>query len=110
MRIVCCIIQSSIFFNNIFCRPRLKIRNRNWSLMPIKLSDNDPQNQDQLRMNESLNNKSGFVLPSGKQLSWLDINKFYPNHTNSPDQLLSTKINLVFVFSLILIFKMFYLK
>ncbi|CAH8547372.1 unnamed protein product [Schistosoma guineensis] len=75
-------------------RPHLKIRNRNWSLMPIKLSDNDPQNQDQLRMNESLNNKSGFVLPSGKQLSWLDINKFYPNHTNSPDQLLSTKINL----------------
>ncbi|CAH8554600.1 unnamed protein product [Schistosoma rodhaini] len=75
-------------------RPRLKIRNRNWSIMPIKLCDNNPNNQHQPSTVESLDNKSGFVLPSGKQLSWLDINKFYPNHTNPPDQLLSTKINL----------------
>ncbi|VDP43309.1 unnamed protein product [Schistosoma mattheei] len=50
-------------------RSRMKIRNRNWSIMPIKLSDSDPQNQDQLGVIESLNNKSGFVLPSGKQPS-----------------------------------------
>ncbi|CAH8587756.1 unnamed protein product [Schistosoma bovis] len=31
--------------------------------------DSDPQNQDQLRMIESLNNKSDFVLPSSKQSS-----------------------------------------
>ncbi|CAH8594634.1 unnamed protein product [Schistosoma haematobium] len=50
-------------------RSRMKIRNRNWSIMPIKLSDSDPRNQDQLGVIESLNNKSGFVLPSGKQPS-----------------------------------------
>ncbi|CAH8569755.1 unnamed protein product [Schistosoma intercalatum] len=70
-----CNIAWSIHSNELDCenfrsnRPRLKIRNRNWSIMPIKLNDNDPKIQGQLRMIESLNNKSGFILPSGKQLS-----------------------------------------
>ncbi|CAH8495780.1 unnamed protein product [Schistosoma turkestanicum] len=78
-------------------RPRLKIRNRNWSIMPIKLKNGNhaqQQQQHQFETIESLENKSGFVLPSGEQLSWLDIEKFYTNYNNSPDQLLSTKSNL----------------
>ncbi|KAH8876262.1 Ubiquitin-protein ligase E3A [Schistosoma japonicum] len=75
-------------------RPRLKIRNRNWSILPIKLNENNPlYRQQQPHRIESSENENGFVLPSGKQLSWLDIQKFCPSRCNSLDQLLSTQIN-----------------
>ncbi|CAH8529818.1 unnamed protein product [Heterobilharzia americana] len=72
-------------------RPRLKIRNQNWCVTPIKLSDN--RSQQQQVTCASSTNESHFVLPSGKQLSWSDIKKSYPNIYPSPDELLSTELN-----------------
>ncbi|CAH8851299.1 unnamed protein product [Trichobilharzia szidati] len=73
-------------------RPRLKIRNKNWCTVPIKLSDNNSQAKP---ISDTTTKESDFILPSGKQLSWSDIQESYPsiNHCSSPDQLLSTILN-----------------
>ncbi|VDQ17227.1 unnamed protein product, partial [Trichobilharzia regenti] len=52
----------------------MKIRNKNWCTVPIKLNDNNSQAKP---ISDTTTKESGFILPSGKQLSWSDIQESY---------------------------------